>query len=50
VCASLAPKKPCGLSCSRRVSSRHALVLDGVFARDVAGVVAFHAAPRLTTL
>jgi len=28
----------------------HALVLDGVFARDAAGVVAFHAARRLTTL
>jgi hypothetical protein len=28
----------------------HALVLDGVFGRDAAGVVAFHAAPRLTTL
>jgi len=25
-------------------------VLDGVFARDAAGVVAFHAARRLTTL
>lgn len=28
----------------------HALVLDGVFARDAAGVVAFHPARRLTTL
>ena len=25
----------------------HALVLDGVFARDRAGVVVFHATPRL---
>jgi hypothetical protein len=28
----------------------HALVLDGVFARDAAGAVGFHPAPRLTTL
>ena len=28
----------------------HALVLEGVFARDAAGGVAFHPAPRLTTL
>ena len=28
----------------------HALVLDGVFARDAAGGVAFHPAPRVTTL
>jgi len=28
----------------------HALVLDGIFARDAAGVVTFHPAQRLTTL
>ncbi|MGB7217522.1 MAG: transposase zinc-binding domain-containing protein [Vicinamibacterales bacterium] len=28
----------------------HALVMDGVFARDEAGTVAFHPAPRLTAL